>query len=402
MSMPRSSVHHLWLQHTVLGARDDARVASYQQALADAGLPPAKLLDYRDVVGREVELGELFGEGLFGEAQLIRIESPGRDFEVYKALLKHGYDEASRRGLPVMTPQKIATIVEQRGLLLCPSQFFLGFKRVLDELAATATLHRFQFTSDPADIATLFDKRRCHQVLHEAGIAVPGHLGDATVIKDYDQLRSTMKAARIHRVFIKLRYGSSAAGVVAYQVSGPRELAITTAQLTQDGDDAIALFSSRRLRRYEHGRDIRRLIDALCAHEVHVEAWFPKAAVKTGICDLRVVMIAGKPEHIVLRSSRSPLTNLHLLNQRGDAQAIRQRMSTQAWDSLMDTCTRVAALFPRTLHLGIDVAVHVDFRSHAVLEVNAFGDHLKNVTHGGLTTYEAEIKAFDQMLEQRG
>ena len=87
------------------------------------------------------------------------------------------------------------------------------------------------------------------------------------------------------------------------------------------------------------------------------------------------------------------MTNLHLLNERAEASAIRDRMRPKAWAELLSTCRRVAFLFPRTLHVGIDIAVGPGYRSHVVLEANAFGDLLNDVTDNGLNTYEAEVAA---------
>jgi hypothetical protein len=53
--------------------------------------------------------------------------------------------------------------------------------------------------------------------------------------------------------------------------------------------------------------------------------------------------------------------------------------------------------FPGSLYAGIDLLVTADFRRHAVLEVNAFGDLLPGVLCGGEDTYALEIAA---MLDQ--
>ena len=43
----------------------------------------------------------------------------------------------------------------------------------------------------------------------------------------------------------------------------------------------------------------------------------PKAGLAGHVFDLRVVVIAGRARHAVVRMSRGPMTNLHLLNRRG-------------------------------------------------------------------------------------
>lgn len=379
----------------LLGVRDDVRTTCYQQALMDAGHRPARLLDYRELVRGEVCLDDVICN-----ASLVRIESPGRDQEVYRALLDHGYDLARSRGAPVIEPSCLATRAQDKGELLYPTQFFHGFERLMMDVAASLRSHtNVMVTSHPDDIRMLYDKRRCHQMLSDAAVPVARGIATESPIGGYDDLRDAMTAARVSRVFVKLRYGSSGAGVVAYQTAGTRELAITTVELVRRGDGTVTLYNNRRLHRYESTGDVRLLIDSLSAQGVHVEAWIPKASVGAGICDLRVLMIAGEPRHMVLRRSRSPITNLHLLNERCEADALRRRMAARAWDSMMTTCQRVASLFPRTLHLGIDLAVKVGLHDHAVLEVNAFGDLLKGVIDRGQTTYAVQIQAIRPRLE---
>jgi hypothetical protein len=145
-------------------------------------------------------------------------------------------------------------------------------------------------------------------------------------------------------------------------------------------------------------RRIARLIDALAAEGVHVEQWVPKAGLEGHACDLRVVVVAGRPGHAVVRLSRSPMTNLHLKNRRGRPEALRARMGDTAWNALLATCERVAGAFPGCHYLGLDVAVPPGYRRHAVLEANAFGDLLPGVVDPeGRDTYTAEIEALKQV-----
>ena len=46
------------------------------------------------------------------------------------------------------------------------------------------------------------------------------------------------------------------------------------------------------------------------------------------------------------------------------------------------------------LHLfSLDMAVDSSLKNHVVLEVNAFGDFVKDVWHRGLSPYDCEIQA---------
>src|SRR5262249_47626818 len=125
----------------------------------------------------------------------------------------------------------------------------------------------------------------------------------------------------------------------------------------------------------------------------HVERWMPKASFDGGAADLRVVVIGQQPRHIVVRLSRSPLTNLHLGNRRGDTEAFFEHAGPEVRKKVEDLCRRAAAVFPRSLYAGLDIGLSPDFRRAVVFEVNAFGDLLPDVFHDGLDTYESEIRA---------
>jgi hypothetical protein len=144
---------------------------------------------------------------------------------------------------------------------------------------------------------------------------------------------------------------------------------------------------------YRDWREIAELIDALCRHRVHVEQWLPKAGFDNRTFDLRVVVIAGRACHTVARLSRSPMTNLHLLNERGDEDAVRERVGRAAWDAAMLDCERAMECFPESLYAGIDLLFTSDYRRQAVIEVNAFGDLLPGVFWQGQETYAAELRA---------
>jgi hypothetical protein len=199
-----------------------------------------------------------------------------------------------------------------------------------------------------------------------------------------------MRRAGIGRVFVKLAHGSSASGIVALETDGRRVRATSTTEVVRD-DKALQLYNTRAIRRYDNERDVAALVDALCREHAYAERWIPKASVPGGTFDLRVVMIGGRSAHLVVRISRSPMTNLHLLNQRGDPSVVRSRMHAEDWSAALASCERAAGLFAGSLYEGVDLVIAAGFRRHAVLEVNAFGDLLPGVMFGGRDTYAAEL-----------
>jgi len=76
-------------------------------------------------------------------------------------------------------------------------------------------------------------------------------------------------------VFVKPAHGSSASGVLALQVGRGRVMATTSVQLSDDG----TLYNSLRVRRYDDERSVAAIVDRLAPDGLHVEQWFPKAAV---------------------------------------------------------------------------------------------------------------------------
>ncbi len=371
---------------TIIGDPQDPRVVLFQEALASCDQASASVVDYSDLLASRVDWAQAVPSGA-----RVRIESPGRRWPVFRGLLLRGREATRAQGIETLSTTQIDELEHDRCRIAGPVQWYLGFSDLLGEIeSALATRSGMLFASRPADIALLFDKRRCRERLCRAGIPVPLTLGP---IRSYQELRDRMKAAGWGRVYLKSNYGSAGSGVIAYEAAGGgREQAWTSIEIA-DGPGGVRLYNSRRIRRYRRSSELKTLVDQLCRHDVHTEAWIPKAGLNGRRFDLRVVVIAGCPTHVTVRASTSPLTNLHLGNTRVDPEEVIRRMGPEAWQGLMETCTAVGRLFARTLHIGIDVAVTPGFRRHVVLEVNAFGDLLKGVIANGLSTYQGEILA---------
>ncbi|MFI5842012.1 STM4014 family protein [Catenuloplanes sp. NPDC051500] len=339
---------------SVIGNPANRRVTMFVRAALDAGLPPPRVYAWRDV---------LRGGPLPGPGEVVRIDSAGEDAEVDRLL----------RGAPAEA---------EHGEIIGGAAAYAGLAAALHRVeAAGATL-----LNAPDDILTMSDKRRCHALLSARGVPVPPALPAVT---GYDSLRAAMRSAGWGRVFVKPAHGSSASGVLALTAAPGRVEAVTSVERAPGG----RLFNNLTIRRYDREADVAAIVDALAGDGLHVERWFPKAGVDGRTIDLRVVVIAGEPRHVVVRASRSPLTNLHLGNARGDVARVRGLAGTRAWDAAMETCARVGAAFPRTLMAGVDLMFGSRWERYAVAEVNAFGDLLPGVLDRGEDTYTAQIRA---------
>jgi hypothetical protein len=350
---------------------------------------------YADLLAGRVALPDVVPPGA-----VVRLESPDEDFGVQRALLALGAEAAAGEPYESLPAAAVARLAFERGRLLPARQWYLGFRRALAEIErqlAGCPPHRLM--SHPADVAVMFDKRACHRRLAGAGVAVPRALGP---VGGFEELRAAMAAGGCRRVFVKLAHGSSASGVVAYRTDGRRHRATTTVEAVAGsgagagagaGGGGLRLYNSRRLRTVDDPGAIAALVDAVCRHRVHVEEWLPKAGHDGHTFDLRVVVIAGRSRHTVVRLARGPVTNLHLDNKRQGPAALRARMGEAAWAAAAGTCERAVALFERSLYAGVDLLVQPGLRRHAVLEVNAFGDLLLETLHEGRDTYSAEVLA---------
>lgn len=369
----------------VVGVPGSRRVELWQAALSRFGLPPSRVVAHSDLLAGRVALCECVEHG-----DAVRIESPGKDWELERALLLAGAEQPDDGAAERLERATLMAMEFERGRILAVRQWFLGWRALLETIAAQLAEcppHRLMLR--PADIAVMFDKRACHARMERAGIAVPPSLGP---VDSFDELLEQMRERGWGRVFVKLAHGSSASGAVALAVGRSRAQAVSTVEMIHDRD-GVRLYNSRRLKTYRDTGEIVALIDAVCRHRVHVERWLPKAGIAERTFDLRVVVIAGRARHVVARLSRGPMTNLHLLNARGDALAVAARMGAQAWELALESCERAMAVFPHSMYGGIDLLIAPGFRRHAVLEANAFGDLLPGVLSDTQDTYTAEAVA---------
>jgi glutathione synthase/RimK-type ligase-like ATP-grasp enzyme len=321
------------------------------------------------------------------DRHVVRLESPGQNAAVERALVERGAHLAGDAG--ELDREALETM--ERGRIVHPNEWFRGYVDLLAEIDVALVQRGVRWMNHPAEIATMFDKTACHTLLDKAGIATPPRLPPS---RNYDALRRAMHEHDVSRVFVKLRYSSSGSGIIALQTAGPSVTARTTVEtVTRNG--RLRLYNSRRIRCFQDEREIRELVDALCRHDVHVERWLPKATGDGGMFDLRVMLIGGSVRHVVVRQSASPMTNLHLGGRRLDATRLADMIPPAALQRAWSDCERVAAVFPRSFYFGIDLLFTPSFRRHAVLEVNAFGDFLPGIVDGRReTTHEAELATF--------
>lgn len=355
---------------TVVGNPENRRVALFRAAVLAAGLPAPVVVPWRRAAAGQVEIDP---------ATVVRIESPGEDAEVDRLL--RGVDH------PALFGEIVGAAASYRGM--CAT---------VEAVAATGA----SLLNRADDIAIMCDKRRCHRMLSAAGVPVPaalpvrdgyavdgGYDVDGYDVDGYAALRRAMADVGWSRVFVKPAHGSSASGVLALAL-GPngRLRAITSVEIAGE-----RLFNSLQVRAYQRESDVAAIVDRLAPDGLHVERWYPKATLDGHPMDLRVVVIAGRPTHAVVRVGRSPMTNLHLGGGRGDLATVRAAAGAAGWAAALDSCVRAAGCLPGSLQVGVDLMFDRRWRTHAIVEVNAFGDLLPGLLVDGRDTYAQQVHA---------
>jgi len=354
----------------VVGNPENRRVAFFQEAVRAAGLEPARVVSWLQVLG---------GEAAFEPGETVRIDSPGENAEVERLL--RGVDDPTR--------------VEGS------ARWYAGFLTAVGEVARAASAAGAEVLTSRGDLAALFDKRLCHALLEGAAVPVPASPTSgrqAPEVRDWSGVRALMRDHRMPRAFVKLAHGSSASGVLAVETAGPGRVRAST---SVERDAEGRLFNSLRVRRYTTEREVGAIVDALAPDGLHIERWLPKASQRGRAADLRIVVVGGRATHAVVRTSLSPMTNLHLGGARGDLDQVRAAVSAVGgcWREALAMCERAAACFPGTLCVGVDLLPAAGWRRFAVGEVNAFGDLLPGLTGlpgsgaEGLDTYAAQVAA---------
>ncbi len=370
-----------WL---LVGPRGSRRIAALQQARRERGLPPAAELDYQTVLDAPARAAERFAAH---PGAVVKLESPGEAPALHAALVQRGWQ---RLGEPGPRPAPLA-----HGELAWQHYWFAGFQALLQTLPPQR-----DYLNPPEDIAAMSDKLACQQRLASHGVGIPALFGP---VSGYPALRERLAQAGCSQAFLKPRYGSSGAGVLAYRRHRDgREALYGSAELVEHGGRA-RVFNSLRPRRYEDSRQIARLVDAVCAQQAYLERWVPKPRAPAqhggdsaggalgryggtgydGHYDIRLVAFDGRPRQRVARIARTPLTNLHLGNRRG---RLEDWLPPPAMQALERAALHASAAFPRSRLIGFDL-IHTP-RGSWVLEANAFGDLLPGLHWQGRDTYQ--------------
>lgn len=391
----------------LIGNADNRRTQDWRQACAAIGGDSPVFLSYADLL-RGLEAGRPLGvllrqasaQAVGQRRLLVRLDAPGEDEAVQRALIAWGADDFHQQGSSeafgweLAAPQASACLSREArrmalpfGEMAYPAQWYRGLCRLLQRLEQEANEQDLplQWWHAPRDIAIMFDKRRCQQHLLQAGVCIPEPV--PATFGDADHLRAWMDQHRVARLFIKLAYGSGAGGVLAYQrqrQSG-REQAHTSLVI-EEQHGRRRVFQSKRVRRCNQKQELDEMLNWLIAEGMQAERWVEKWHNGIHSADFRQLVVGGQAAHRIARLSRSPITNLHLGNKRMYLEEMD--LAEQTIAQIEQAAVAVMACFPRSYSAGIDVVLQHRTLQTFIIDVNPFGDLLHRVIHNGADAYE--------------
>lgn len=365
------------------GSGTGMRKMGFSQALQAASYPSPQYLDYGTCLRTPEKLVDMLGQ-----IDVLRIDSPGGGYDLWSQFAKY-YDYS------------MDAYSDQNGRIYPQKPYYDGTCATINMATRVAKKLKIACTVDANAVSVFMDKLQTHKLCQKNGLPVPHLLPLAknNHVKNYMELCAAMDSANIRKVFMKPFYGSAASGVVAIEKFGTHVRARTSVELVEESDK-ILLFNSLKLKTYLD-KDAVQLINHVAALGVIVEKWIPKFKLDDKPCDLRLLVIGGKPAHAVVRMSDTPITNLHLGNVRTQSDALRAAMPPTTWDKIVHIGEQAGALFPNQFCIGIDIAVHENAKDIFVLEINAFGDQLHDVFHDGLSPYAYQIKHFPDWIHAK-
>lgn len=370
-------------RYIVLANPDSKRWQAYSRELTDFWQerdikPEVNLVPWRQIVPRT---GSMDGLAAFDTAAVLRLESPGRDFEVTKLLVQAGAAADCRE-----PPRDWLGLPYSMGELVRPGLLHRGFCRVMHGLrAGLDSRPQLAPTACPLAVADLFDKRATAARLAHAGLPTPASLVTAPA-DGPKELLAALSEHRFRTAYVKLNSGSAAAGIAVVHACADPPWAITSVLARADG-----FYNTRRLKVVK-GAELEAVLEFLIREGVFIQRGIPMAQIDGQSFDVRVVVLYGRPAFWIFRLSNQPMTNLQLGGRRGRLDYCRAQVPTRAWLDGLDHCTEAASLYPCAA-VGVDLLFERGYFRHYLLEVNAFGDFFPGLTdQKGRTIHRAEIE----------
>lgn len=313
---------------------------------------------------------------------IIKIEPPEKDMEIYRGFLKHGIEKGK------LSERDIDKIDFSDFKIIAPDQWYYGFTKIMEQLDKLCIKNKFKnlyLMNNIAEMLVMMDKKQTYEVLEKKldneKFYLPQKLYSP---KNYDEFKS-LYGNKSMKVFIKLRYGSGSTGVLGYANNIKLQDELVYTSLNNNSNN---FYSNYKVNRFTEKTKVKELINWVLENGAHIESWIPKDKYNGKAFDTRSFVINKKSAYLLTRMSKSPITNLHLKNQRANSVEI---MTEENLEIIRNASEGVMNIFNKSLYAGIDV-VTTSRNKPYIIDVNPFGDLFHNLIGIDKNVHFLEIK----------
>ncbi|RXM56858.1 hypothetical protein DP144_08155 [Clostridium tetani] len=313
---------------------------------------------------------------------IIKIEPPEKDLYLYKSFLKVGLKKG------IVSSKEIDNIDFEKCPIIAPAQWYCGIKEMfygIEDIVNANKGKNIFMTTNIKETLIMMDKKLTYDFLEEniKDFYLPKRLKN---YKDYDEFREDT-ANKYLKCFIKLRYGSGSEGVIAYSNNPRLNEEIIYTSLNYSKEEKI-FFSTYKVNCIKDKDIIKKMIDWVLENDAHIEMWIPKSKYKGQAYDTRVIVVNNKVEYLLSRLSKTPITNLHLRNNRLESERFIEPKNIEIIKKASES---VMKAFNNSFISGIDVVMSTGNKPY-IIDVNPFGDLLHHLIGTEKNIYYKEIE----------
>lgn len=349
----------------LIASPNDKRTHGFCAALETAGQQKPCICSWAETANDPMKVAQTLNH-----CDFLRMESPGNDTNSWSAILSViGKSQDPQSWHP-------------------GKDRFISLKLIVDSILKFIP-NSCRWMNHPNDLITMTDKLVCRNLFDMANIPqAPAILSP----NDSSTLRQMLIEKRWNSVFIKPRWGSSGAGIIAFRWREKNNIREEIAITTLSGNPNSPYLTKQQNRITDRDQ-ISSFLDLILSDGAIVEKWIPKICYKSGPCDVRIVIIDGMPCHKIVRMGSGPITNLHLNAQRVLVEDLFSGSHSQQIANLHRLSCQAASLFPDSLYAGVDLIIDQSWKI-MIGEINGWGDLLPGIEYLGKDTFSQEIAMF--------
>lgn len=359
----------------IIGDNKGRRIKTFTDCLKNKGIYNYSVMDWTEVLKDRKELKKNIKK-----SNIVRIEPPEKNTDIYKLFLDIGAESGEFQKDNVNNNYNENIIISPKSWFKGVEHTFLVIDKLIKENKDILSM------CDLKEALVMMDKSKTYEFLEGKGknYYLPEKMPE---YRNYDEFFEENKNNFI-KCFIKLRYGSGSTGVIAYS-NNPKikeEKIFTSLNYSKENGNKT-FFSTYNVKSYTDKKVIRDMVNWVVENGAHIEKWIPKLVHEKKGFDTRVFVLDKKSEYLLSRLSNSPITNLHLKNERKESEEFLKKNET---DIIKKASEEVMSLFSKSLYSGVDIILANNLKPY-VIDVNPFGDLFHNLTGTDKNVHYREI-----------